>query len=133
VCPPGQTSSTIAELLRAARARLHRLEPGEALAAVRAGGLIVDIRSERQRDEQGLVPGAHFVRRNVLEWRADRTCPHHDPVIVRCRGPLILMCAQGYQSSLAAATLQQLGVASATDMIGGFEAWRAVGLPVVFE
>jgi rhodanese-related sulfurtransferase len=68
----------------------------------------------------------------VLEWRADPTCPHHDPVIIRCRGPLILMCAQGYQSSLAAATLQQLGVASATDMIGGFEAWRAVGLPVVF-
>ncbi len=93
------------------------------------GGLIVDIRSERQRDEQGLVPGARFVPRNVLEWRADPRCGHCDAALA-VEGPLVLMCAQGYQSSLAAAVLQDLGVAGATDMIGGFEAWAAAGLPV---
>jgi len=77
------------------------------------------------------VPGAHFVPRNVLEWRADATCPHRDPALALGRGPLILMCAQGYQSSLAAATLHELGVIRATDMIGGFEAWRDRGLPVL--
>lgn len=121
----------IDRLLEAARARLRRLAPREAHAAVRAGGLIVDIRSEVQRDAQGLVPGAHFVARNVLEWRADPTCPHHDPALVAVRGPLILMCAQGYQSSLAAAKLQDLGLARATDMEGGFERWAAEGLPVI--
>jgi rhodanese-related sulfurtransferase len=95
------------------------------------GALIVDIRSERQRGDQGLVPGAHFVPRNVLEWRADPGCPHRDPVLCAAPGPLILMCAQGFQSSLAAATLQDLGHADATDMAGGFEAWAAAGLPVL--
>jgi rhodanese-related sulfurtransferase len=128
---PIPASTTIDDFLREARARLRRLEPREALAAAEAGGLLVDIRSERQREDQGLVPGAHFVPRNVLEWRADPRCPHHDPLVAGTRGPLILMCAQGYQSSLAAATLQDLGLARATDMIGGFEAWRAAGLPVV--
>lgn len=122
--------TTVEALLAAARGRLRRLEPHEALAATRRGGLIVDIRSERQRAEQGLVPGARFVPRNVLEWRLDRACEHRDPTLVAVTGPLVLMCAQGYQSSLAAATLLDLGVASATDMVGGFEAWRAAGLPV---
>lgn len=122
--------TTIEGLLAEARSRLRRLGPAEALAATRRGGLIVDIRSERQRDEQGLVPGARFVPRNVLEWRLDRASEHRDPTLLGVRGPLVLMCAQGYQSSLAAATLQRLGVASATDMVGGFEAWRAAGLPV---
>ena len=121
----------IDQLLEAARARLRRLGPREARDAARAGGLIVDIRSEAQRDTQGLVPGAYFVARNVLEWRADPNCPHHDPMLVEVRGPLILMCAQGFQSSLAAATLQDLGCANATDMEGGFERWRAEGLAVI--
>jgi rhodanese-related sulfurtransferase len=109
------------------------LTPAEAReAASTRGGLIVDIRSERQRDEQGLVPGACFVPRNVLEWRADPHCAHRDPALA-VAGPLILMCAQGYQSSLAAAVLQDLGVAGATDMIGGFEGWAAAGLPVVAQ
>ena len=119
------------ELLARARARLQRLAPREALEAADAGGLIVDIRSERQRQAQGLVHGAHFVERNVLEWRADPRCPHQDPVLTNVRGPLILMCAQGYQSSLAAASLQELGLAQATDMDGGFERWKAEGLPVL--
>ncbi len=120
---------TIDDLLAACRARLVRLDPHAARAAAAAGGLIVDIRSELQRRDQGLVPGARFVPRNVLEWRADPACPHRDPALA-VAGPLVLMCAQGYQSSLAAATLQDLGVANATDMAGGFEAWAAAGLPV---
>ena len=122
---------SVDDLIREARARLSRLEPEQALAATHRGGLIVDIRSEAQRAEQGLVPGAHFVARNVLEWRADPDCEHHDPELFALEGPLVLMCAQGFQSSLAAANLQQMGVANATDMVGGFEAWRAAGLPVV--
>ena len=91
----------------------------------------MDIRSERQRDAQGLIAGAHFVPRNVLEWRADPHSGHSDPQLVGVAGPLILMCAQGFQSSLAAAALQEIGIDGATDMIGGFEAWVAAGLPVV--
>ena len=122
---------TIDELLRDARARLDRLHPHEALGAARRGGLIVDIRSEAQRLEGGLVPGAWFVPRNVLEWRADPACAHHDPRLGVVAGPLVLMCAQGFQSSLAAATLQEMGIRQATDMIGGFEAWAAADLPVL--
>jgi rhodanese-related sulfurtransferase len=122
---------TIDSLLRDARARLIRLTPRQALAAAAGGGLIVDIRSEVQRAGQGLVPGAVHVPRNVLEWRADPTSGHHDPRLVGLDGPLVLMCAQGYQSSLAAATLQEIGVPRATDMVGGFEAWAAAGLPVL--
>ena len=122
---------TIDDLLREARARLDRLTPHQALAASRRDGLIVDIRSEAQRLGQGLVPDAWFVPRNVLEWRADPGCEHHDPRLAAVGGPLVLMCAQGYQSSLAAATLQEIGIPGATDMIGGFEAWSAAGLPVL--
>ena len=121
---------TIDDLLVAARARLVRLDPRAARDAAAAGGLIVDIRSEVQRAEQGLVPGARFVPRNVLEWRADPACPHRDPALA-VAGPLILMCAEGYQSSLAAATLQDLGLRNATDMAGGFAAWASAALPVV--
>lgn len=128
---PMARARTIESLLRDARSRLTRLAPGEARAAAAAGGLIVDIRSEVQRAEGGLVPDAVFVPRNVLEWRADPASGHHDPRLVAARGPLVLMCAQGYQSSLAAATLHELGMVRATDMIGGFEAWVAAGLPVV--
>jgi rhodanese-related sulfurtransferase len=121
---------TVDELLDDARARLDRLTPRQALAAAAQGGLIVDIRSETQRREEGLVSGAWFVPRNVLEWRADPSCRHCDPHLISVTGPLVLMCAQGYQSSLAAATLQTIGLDRATDMIGGFEAWVAAGLPV---
>lgn len=122
---------TVDELLAAARARLRRLEPAQAHAAAGAGGLIVDIRSERQRERDGLVPGARFVPRHVLEWRAHPASGHADPALVAVRGPLVLMCAEGYQSSLAAATLHDLGLTGATDMVGGFAAWWAAGLPTV--
>ena len=118
------------DLLRAARARLRRLTPAEAAAAQAAGGVIVNIRADAQRAADGLVPGALVVPRNVLEWRADPVSPDRDPRIAEASGPVVLMCAEGFASSLAAATLQDLGLADATDMAGGFVAWRAAGLPV---
>lgn len=122
---------TIHELLADARSILMRLDPRASLAATAAGGLIVDIRSDAQRAEQGALPGARVVARNVLEWRFDARTDYCDPAMIAVEGPLILMCAEGYQSSLAAANLQRIGVVGATDMIGGFEAWRAQGLPVL--
>ena len=124
----GGVVRSIDEILAEARARLRRLGPQEANEAIGAGALLVDIRSQAQRAEQGLVPGALHVERNVLEWRADGTSGVGDDRLVGKH--LIVMCAEGYSSSLAAATLQQIGIAGATDMIGGFEAWQAAGLPV---
>jgi rhodanese-related sulfurtransferase len=115
------------DLLVRARAGLERLTPEEAHAAVARGAVIVDTRPVNQRREQGVVPGAVVVCRNVLEWRADGTSEHADARLVGKE--LIVMCAEGYASSLAAATLQGIG-ARATDMVGGFEAWRDAGLPV---
>jgi rhodanese-related sulfurtransferase len=120
---------TIEELLSEARGRLRRLEPAEASAARSEGALLIDIRSEAQRAREGVVPGALFFPRNVLEWRCDPSSPSHDPRIGLERR-LIVMCNEGYQSSLAAATLQELGFEQATDLAGGFQAWRAAGLPV---
>jgi rhodanese-related sulfurtransferase len=118
----------IDDLLGRSRAGLARLTPEAAQEAVRAGAVIVDTRPLDQRRAQGVVPGAVVVGRNVLEWRADVTSGHADD---RLAGKdLIVMCAEGYSSSLAAATLQQIGLARATDMIGGFAAWRDAGLPV---
>jgi rhodanese-related sulfurtransferase len=118
----------IDDLLGRSRVGLGRLTPQAAQEAVRAGAVIVDTRPLDQRRAQGVVPGAVVVGRNVLEWRADPTSGYTD---ARLAGrDLIVMCAEGYSSSLAAATLQQIGLASATDMIGGFQAWREAGLPV---
>jgi rhodanese-related sulfurtransferase len=117
-------------LVERARARYERVTPEQASAAAEHGALIVDIRSDAQRARDGLVPGAVHVQRNVLEWRADPTCESRDEQIVSRHGPLVVMCAQGYQSSLAAATLLDLGIADATDMVDGFEGWVAAGLPV---
>lgn len=125
-----QGQAAIDGLLARARARLQRVSPKEAAAAAEQGAVIVDIRSETQRARDGVVPGAVHVPRNVLEWRADPTCGHHDEALVARGGPLIVMCAEGYQSSLAAATLLDLGVGDATDMVDGFEGWVASGLPV---
>lgn len=116
-------------LLTEARSALNRLDPMQAHAAMARGALLIDIRSEGQRAADGAVPGALVVERNVLEWRCDPTCDAHDARIDPARA-LILMCNEGYQSSLAAATLQHLGLDSATDVIGGFQAWRGAGLPV---
>jgi rhodanese-related sulfurtransferase len=123
--------TTINDLLEAARRRLDRVAPGQALAAVRQGAVLVDIRSERQRERDGLIPGALSCARNALEWRVDPASGHSDPALGgKFDRHIILVCDEGYQSSLAAATLQDLGFARATDLAGGFRAWRAAGLPV---
>ena len=114
--------SRIDELLERARARLTRVDPAAARAAIDAGAVLVDIRAQSQRERDGVVPGSVFIARNVLEWRCDRVA---DP-----QRPLIVMCDAGFQSSLAAATLKELGHDRATDLDGGFQAWRAAGLPV---
>ena len=122
--------TTIAELLAEARSGLHRLDPPEALAAMSDGALLVDIRSELQRERDGMVPGALFFPRNVIEWRADPASPAHDPAFADRSRTVIVMCHEGYQSSLVAATLQRLGFHRATDLAGGYQAWRSLGLPV---
>jgi rhodanese-related sulfurtransferase len=112
-------------MLAEARTRIVRYTPAE--AADTDDVLLVDLRSADERGRAGVIPGSVHVPRSVLEWRADPTCEWHDPVLTGRR--LVLVCAQGYSSSLAAASLVQLGVA-AGDLEGGFEAWVAAGLPV---
>ena len=125
------TAKTVDELLAEARAKLpHRPSPAEALRAQASGALLVDIREDDQRRD-GLIPGALVLPRNSLEWRCDPASAWRHPAITRYDLHLILFCHQGYQSSLAAATLQQLGLIHATDLDGGFTAWSAVGLPVI--
>ena len=122
---------TIDELLAQARATLpDRPSPAEALQAQAGGALLIDIRGDNQRREDGLIPGAIVLARNCLEWRCDPASKWRHPAITRRDLRIILICNQGYQSSLAAATLQQLGLIHATDLDGGFTAWAAVGLPV---
>jgi len=123
-------SASVEQLLAAARSGLERLTPVLAHAAMGDGALLVDIRSEGQRAADGEIPGARVVQRNVLEWRLDPGCPHRDPELGRHRARIVLLCNEGYQSSLAAATVCSFGVA-ATDVIDGFQGWRAAGLPVV--
>jgi rhodanese-related sulfurtransferase len=121
---------TIDEILAAARARLHRLGPREAAAAQAGGALLVDIRAVEVRRRDGEVPGALLVDRNVLEWRLDPRSPHRLPEISGYDRTIVVLCTEGYASSLAAASLQDLGLHRATDLVGGFVAWAAAGLPV---
>ena len=121
---------TVEQLLDQARAGLERLTPERAHAAVRAGALLIDIRSELQRERDGVIPVSRFIARNVLEWRCDPASPWCDHAITDAGARLVVICNEGYQSSLAAATLQRFGLVDATDVIGGFQAWKAAGLPV---
>jgi rhodanese-related sulfurtransferase len=122
----------IDELLEEARARLDRVDPEQARTAVeRDGAVLVDIRSDNQRAADGLIPGAIHHPRNVLEWRLDPDSERLDPQLASdLDRRVIIVCDEGYQSSLAAAIAQELGYANATDLVGGFQAWRAAGLPV---
>jgi rhodanese-related sulfurtransferase len=122
--------ATIDDLLDEARARLSRLTPSEALAAQALGAVLVDVCGDDQRREYGCIPWAIRIPRNVLEWRADPACPTCDPRIANLDAIIVVVCQQGYQSSLAASTLQELGFTRATDLAGGFEAWSADGLPI---
>jgi rhodanese-related sulfurtransferase len=122
---------TINDLLSAARQRLDRVHPVDALDAVLHGAVLVDIRSEFQRQADGVIAGALFYPRNVLEWRIDPASGYSDPSLgCDLDKQLIVFCDEGYQSSLVAATLRDLGFRHATDLIGGFQAWCAAGLPV---
>jgi rhodanese-related sulfurtransferase len=118
------------ELLAEARAGLDRLEPAAASRAVEQGAVLIDIRSETQRARDGVVPQARLLDRNVLEWKLDPLGDWRDPELARADAHVVIMCQDGYQSSLAAANLRKLGIERATDLVGGFRAWRAAGLPV---
>ena len=120
---------TIDDLLARARERLERIEPDDVPRALNAGALLVDIRPLSQREADGDVPGAVVVDRNVLEWRLDPASAHRLPEVDAQRR-VIVLCNEGFASSLAAATLQALGLRDATDVIGGFQEWRRRGLPV---
>ena len=123
--------ATVDDLIAEARSALpHRPTPAEALRAQAGGSILVDIRGDDQRRDDGLIPGAILLPRNSLEWRCDPASPWRHPAITHWDLRLILVCNQGYQSSLAAATLQRLGLVHATDLDGGFSAWAAAGLPV---
>jgi rhodanese-related sulfurtransferase len=122
--------TTVEVLLSNARACLHRLGALEAYAAVADGATLVDIRSDSQRAAHGIVAEARRISRNELEWRVDPSSPWRDPEIAIPGHRVILLCHEGYQSSLAAATLRDFGI-DATDVIDGFTAWRRAGLPVV--
>ena len=121
---------SVDELLAAARESLDRLTPGQAWAAMQSGAVLVDTRPEHQRLATGTVPGALVVERNVLEWRLDPVGDSRLPE-ASYDAHVIVLCQEGYSSSLAAATLQQLGIERATDVIGGMDAWLADGLPTV--
>ncbi|MFC4033561.1 rhodanese-like domain-containing protein [Streptomyces polygonati] len=121
---------SIDEHLAAIREGLSRLSPAQAAEAARGGALLVDIRYGALRDRDGTIPGAVIVERNELEWRLDPRSPHRVPQAVGHDLPVVVICNEGYASSLAAVSLQALGLRRATDLTGGFQAWREAGLPV---
>ena len=118
-------------LLVVARAGVQRLTPQEAWQAAGRGALLVDTRTEWQRAAQGEVPGAIVIDRTVLEWRLDPSSGAAIPEATGYDVQVVVLCRQGYSSSLAAASLRAVGLEGATDVIGGVEAWVEAGLPVV--
>lgn len=122
--------SGIAAVLDGARAHLRRVSPADAYGEQRDGALVVDIRPQAQRVAEGEVPGALVIERNVLEWRLD---PGSEAALPLARADLrvLVLCSEGYTSSLAARALQEVDVHHATDVVGGFRAWQEAGLPTV--
>ena len=116
-------------MLAAARARLTRLTPREAYSEITLGATLVDIRPAAMRAESGEIPGSWIVERNHLEWRFDPKCDARLPWVTGYDHRVVVICAEGYTSSLAAASLQDLGLAKATDVEGGYAAWVVAGLP----
>ncbi|PPJ07281.1 sulfurtransferase [Nocardia nova] len=119
---------TINDMLEAARARLTRMYAFELPEAIARGALLVDIRPHAQRVKEGTLPGALVIERNVLEWRLDPTSPARLALATDHDREWVIVCSEGYTSSLAAATLQQLGLHRATDLVGGYQAVKAAGL-----
>jgi rhodanese-related sulfurtransferase len=124
-----QGARTVDDLLAEARARLERVTPHEAAARIDAGALLVDIRPAAQRAREGEVPGSLIVERNVLEWRFDPASDARLPEATGYDVDVIVLCSEGFTSSLAADALRSLGLHRATDVVGGFLAWAAAGLP----
>jgi rhodanese-related sulfurtransferase len=123
--PPG-----IDEYLEQVRRGLERIGPQEAFEAAAEGALLVDIRYQALRERDGLIPGALVVERNELEWRLDPQGSHRLPQAIGHDLRIVVICNEGYASSLAALSLHQLGLRRATDLVGGFQAWKSAGLPV---
>ena len=123
-------AKTIEQLLDEARARLRRLSPAETADVLAAGALVIDTRPAAQREREGEMPGALVIERNVLEWRLDPASADRIPEVTGHDQVVVVVCSEGYSSSLAAATLQDMGFRNATDLAGGFQAWKAAGLPV---
>jgi MFS family permease len=127
--PPEGLRRTAAELLADAQRRIApRLEPGAALVAMQDGAVIVDLRSSDERRREGLIPGSVHIPRSVLEWRLDPDSGFSNPYVEPGQR-VIVFCAHGFSSSFAAATLRELGWRKATDIVGGYEGWKAAGLP----
>ncbi|HEY0401837.1 MAG TPA: rhodanese-like domain-containing protein [Blastococcus sp.] len=122
---------TIDELLAQVRGRIGRIHPVEAVARLAAGALLVDTRPWEQRTRDGAVPGAVIIDRNVLEWRLDPASPYRLPQVTGYDREIVVLCNEGYSSSLVADTLRTLGLTRTVDVIGGFVAWAAAGLPIV--
>jgi rhodanese-related sulfurtransferase len=118
--------STIDDVLAQARSGLDRVEPEQLADEAANGAIVIDIRPVEQRERDGELPGAVVVDRNVLEWRLDPTSPHRLPLAIDHDLRVVLVCNEGYGSSLAAKSLQDLGLGRATDLVGGFQAWRAL-------
>jgi rhodanese-related sulfurtransferase len=127
--PAGARS--IDELLADARSRIDRVTPAGAAARMASGAVLVDIRPAAQRAREGQVPGAILVERNVLEWRFDPLSDARLPEATGYDVEVIVLCSEGYTSSLAADALRTLGLTRATDVVGGFVAWAAAGLPTI--
>jgi rhodanese-related sulfurtransferase len=125
--PPGAPG--ISELLAEARSGLERLRPEAAFAAMTDGAVLVDIRPLEQRIIEGEIPGAVIIGRNVLEWRLDPRSEARIPALARSDRQIIVLCSEGYASTLAASSLRRIGLVQATDLDGGFRAWQAAGLP----
>ena len=127
---PPVSARGIEGLLATARTRLERLDAHQAYQAAAAGALLIDIRYAALRERDGTIPGALIVERNELEWRLDPLSDHRLPEATRHDHRIVVICNEGYASSLAAVSLQELGLWRATDLDGGFQAWRAADLPV---
>ncbi|MBI5157782.1 MAG: rhodanese-like domain-containing protein [Acidimicrobiia bacterium] len=118
-------------MLTEARSRIRRATPAETAAALEAGAVVIDVRGPDERVATGEIPGSIPIARSVLEWRCDPAYPWHDARVARPEARVILVCAHGFSSSLAADSLRQLGFTDVGDLIGGIAAWVAEGRPTV--